>query len=686
MLSKRTLATFLVIAISLATFLAELNFCYADLILDGKLFENGEKLNPEQTLRMTLRIYDDEFGGQLLYEEKQKIVAGSGKSLFTFEKGKMTVQKRTSGLATEDMWVEVESNGQVMTPRLNLCEIGTVNELRGSSISLNDAGLRTAGTSTLVIDNSGVTLGSLLSMGTQSINLGGESRSSWPNGTLSENSVTAIEIAAEAVGSSEIKNNSITANDLATNSVGSDEIQVGAVNALEIATGAVGTSEVKDNSLTAADLAANSVTSSEIAGQTITANDLSSDLYSSFVNVQGDYMTGRLNISAHVAGRAAVKAANKYYNAEYVTGYLGLYAPGSANLGLPHNPGDIGVLGVKLDEGSEDGVAVYAWNNDDSENNYSIYSVADGDGESSNNYGIYAKSLNAGDYNYGGYFDGSSPGNSTAYGLYSTATSVGGTAYGLKSYAALPAGNNSNVYAMYSTAYARGTGRLSGAYHYASHYGTSGTTYGSQSYAIGSDTGVTYGVFGESRQGSESYGGYFRGLGTSGIGIRAYGESGYAGDFYGRIRIRSTTGTTVVEIGEGLDYAEGFDVSTAEMVEGGSVMIIDPDNPGKLKLSNTAYDTKVAGIVAGAKGLGSGVRLGADQFDHDVALAGRVYCNVDATLVEIKTGDLLTTSSLPGYAMKAVDYTRSHGAILGKAMEAIEKGCKGQILVLVTLQ
>ena len=40
---------------------------------------------------------------------------------------------------------------------------------------------------------------------------------------------------------------------------------------------------------------------------------------------------------------------------------------------------------------------------------------------------------------------------------------------------------------------------------------------------------------------------------------------------------------------------------------------------------------RVAGIVSGANGLGSGVRLGVDAFDHDVALAGRVYCNVDAT-------------------------------------------------------
>jgi hypothetical protein len=59
---------------------------------------------------------------------------------------------------------------------------------------------------------------------------------------------------------------------------------------------------------------------------------------------------------------------------------------------------------------------------------------------------------------------------------------------------------------------------------------------------------------------------------------------------------------------------------------------------------------------------------------------------VDATKTAIETGDLLTTADLPGYAMKAGDYARAQGAILGKAMEDLEKGHKGKILVLVTLQ
>jgi hypothetical protein len=154
----------------------------------------------------------------------------------------------------------------------------------------------------------------------------------------------------------------------------------------------------------------------------------------------------------------------------------------------------------------------------------------------------------------------------------------------------------------------------------------------------------------------------------------------------GNILVESETGAAILELGEGLDYAEGFDVSDHLDITPGAVMIIDPSNPGKLAMSSKPYDSKVAGIVAGANEMGSGVRLGADQFDYDVALAGRVYCNVDATETTVKPGDLLTTSSTPGHAMKATDYLRAQGAILGKAMQELEKGQKGQILVLVTLQ
>lgn len=202
--------------------------------------------------------------------------------------------------------------------------------------------------------------------------------------------------------------------------------------------------------------------------------------------------------------------------------------------------------------------------------------------------------------------------------------------------------------------------------------------------------GLNAAVYGKTK-GGNSFGGWFVAEGNYSYGIYVEGPptnlNGCAARFKGNVEILSrSTDATVVELGEGLDYAEGFDVSDKSTITPGAVLIIDPTNPGKLALSHQPYDKKVAGIMAGAKSLGSGVKLGSDQFDLDVALAGRVYCNVDASYGAVEPGDLLTTSLTPGYAMVVKNHNKAQGAILGKAMEKLSRGQKSQILVLVTLQ
>lgn len=142
----------------------------------------------------------------------------------------------------------------------------------------------------------------------------------------------------------------------------------------------------------------------------------------------------------------------------------------------------------------------------------------------------------------------------------------------------------------------------------------------------------------------------------------------------------------------GADLAEPFDVAQASDAspEPGTVVVIDESSPGNLRVSDSAYDTRVAGVISGAKGLEPGMVMRSEESehadgDHPVALTGRVWCKADASFGAIKPGDLLTTSAAPGHAMKATEAERRSGAILGKAMTSLETG-RGLVLVLVSLQ
>jgi len=169
-------------------------------------------------------------------------------------------------------------------------------------------------------------------------------------------------------------------------------------------------------------------------------------------------------------------------------------------------------------------------------------------------------------------------------------------------------------------------------------------------------------------------GGYFSS--TSGLALKADG----------------TAQVNILEIIGGSDLSENFDIRTSEselLPAPGMVVSIDPENPGDLVVSSNAYDRRVAGIISGAGGVNTGMLMKhantkADG-DTPVALTGRVYCRADASRGPIEPGDLLTTSKIPGHAMKVSDYSKAQGAILGKAMTSLDKG-RGLVLVLVTLQ
>ena len=105
--------------------------------------------------------------------------------------------------------------------------------------------------------------------------------------------------------------------------------------------------------------------------------------------------------------------------------------------------------------------------------------------------------------------------------------------------------------------------------------------------------------------------------------------------------------------------------------------------------SQRAYSTRVAGIYSTKPGV-LATTHSIDESDAlaeeiPLAIVGIVPCKVTAENGAIAPGDLLVTSSTPGYAMRGINRRRMLGAVVGKALEPLHEG-KGLVQVLVTLQ
>lgn len=142
-----------------------------------------------------------------------------------------------------------------------------------------------------------------------------------------------------------------------------------------------------------------------------------------------------------------------------------------------------------------------------------------------------------------------------------------------------------------------------------------------------------------------------------------------------------------LQITGGSDLAEYFKVNTLEKIEAGTILSVMPDGSAKLQIADKAYDSKVVGVISGANGVSPGLMLqqkGVEAVDGDypIAITGRVYVKADATKYGIKAGDLLTTSTMKGYAMKVKSYKKAQGAIIGKALTDLNEGT-GMVLVLL---
>ncbi|NIN67860.1 MAG: hypothetical protein GTO63_24770 [Anaerolineae bacterium] len=229
----------------------------------------------------------------------------------------------------------------------------------------------------------------------------------------------------------------------------------------------------------------------------------------------------------------------------------------------------------------------------------------------------------------------------------------------------------------------------------------------------------TPGVYGSSQNGAGVYG---RGVnaGYRGVGVFGQGEGGPGGKFMtytGNIiegwqdvlgnhlilerRFKVDTdgdvyadrayycglSTGCFNSGTGADVAERIDAT--EALEPGDVVEIDPDNPGHFRKAATPLSSTVAGVVSAnpAVTMGNAFDPESDQWNDDrplLALVGIVTVKASAENGPIQPGDLLASSMIPGYAMRA-GANPPVGTVIGKALEPLEAGT-GAIQMLVTLQ
>ena len=139
----------------------------------------------------------------------------------------------------------------------------------------------------------------------------------------------------------------------------------------------------------------------------------------------------------------------------------------------------------------------------------------------------------------------------------------------------------------------------------------------------------------------------------------------------------------------GGDYAESVDVGgDRKQYEPGDVLVIDPVDEGKFLKSSQPYSTAVMGIYSTKPGLvGRRQKTDRSHMKDEVPMA--MVCVVPTKVCAeggpIKAGDLLVTSSTPGYAMKGTDRSQLAGAIIGKALGHLDEGT-GVIEVAVSIQ
>ena len=186
----------------------------------------------------------------------------------------------------------------------------------------------------------------------------------------------------------------------------------------------------------------------------------------------------------------------------------------------------------------------------------------------------------------------------------------------------------------------------------------------------------------------------------------------YSGRFTGGITAGTYYGLYAdTRTGDGFDVAE-YIYDTRGDTEAGDVLVADPETEKSVLKSSVPYQVSVVGVVSTDPQLVMGMELVVDEETGEplegvkatrLALTGRVPVKITEENGPVRPGDLLTTSSTPGHAMKwslldmekAKDFEelksmlaeneRRRHAVIGKALGSSGSG-SGKVMVLISLQ
>ena len=145
----------------------------------------------------------------------------------------------------------------------------------------------------------------------------------------------------------------------------------------------------------------------------------------------------------------------------------------------------------------------------------------------------------------------------------------------------------------------------------------------------------------------------------------------------------TTAGQVIADVGFGASGADFAELLPAKPgLSAGDVLVIGED--GELTLSSQPYQTTVAGVYSTQPGFLGGQPVQGEKAGHvPLAVVGVVPVKASAENGPIRPGDLLTTSTRPGHAMRAGDNPPA-GAVLGKALGSLKDGA-GVVQMLVVL-